>query len=159
MYRPALVTISFILLALVIFLVLYYVIESQKKKKKNNKAKETPPSDLSPVPPKPTTHPQGKVFAAIGNWPVPFEVRYAVQYVSKSGKPGPLSDWSPWYSSNYYSNNVLSQFPFAGINPNDPGSPATILLWRQFRGRKPRLVARLPYPYKHKYTDMVPNTD
>jgi len=114
--------------------------------------------DLGPAPPKPVAPPQGNVFATIGNWPVPVAVRYAVQYRGHNGRTGPLSDWTRgWYESNYYSNNILKQFPFVSANPQSPNSPASILLWRQFRGQKPKVVAELPYPYKGHYVDMAPN--
>jgi len=114
--------------------------------------------DLGPAPPKPVAPPQGNVFATIGNWPVPVAVRYAVQYRGHNGRTGPLSDWTRgWYESNYYSNNVLKQFPFVSANPRSPNSPASILLWRQFRGQKPKVVAELPYPFEGHYVDMAPD--
>lgn len=123
------------------------------------KMSEAPGSHSSgPRPPKPMAPPQGGVFATIGNWPVPFAVRYAVQYRNASGVVGPLSDWTHgWYKSNYYSNNILKQFPFVSPNPNSPNSPSSILLWRQFQGQRPQVVAELAYPFHGRHVDMVPN--
>ena len=150
--------------AMVVVAILMYrqVAKGNEKGMKEAKAaavKAAPATAGSNVPPKPIAPPQGNVFATIGNWPVPVAVRYAVQYRAHGGRLGPLSDWTRgWYESNYYSNNILKQFPFVSANASSPNSPASIVVWRQFRGQKPEPVAELPYPFKGQHVDMVPKT-
>jgi len=129
----------------------------RRQLKEKGPSSRTAARHRSRLPPKPTACPRGNVFAGVGNWPVPFEVRYAIQYLNRNGDAGPMSDWSPWYSSNYYSNNVLSHFSYVGFDPRLPGTPATINLWRQFRGQRPTIVANLGYPFRGKHVDMEPN--
>lgn len=52
-------------------------------------------------------------WASIGEWAVPFSVRYAVAYCDDEGRVGPMSAWTPYYYSVGYSNPVLTGFPEA----------------------------------------------
>ena len=101
-------------------------------------------------------------FAGIGYWSIPFKVRYAVAFC-KDGLQGPLSEWTPWYTSNQYSNTILTRFPVDSANygakfktTQNPGVPDEINVYRQFQTKAPTLIYKLQYPFLGQLTDMRP---
>ena len=62
--------------------------------------------------PKPARPPfSAPTWSVKGDWAIPFNVRYAIAYADGQGNQGPLSDWTPYYSSAQFSNPILSRFP------------------------------------------------
>lgn len=88
-------------------------------------------------------------WSSRAQWPVPFHVRYRVSFVNGRGQEGPLSDWSPVYSSSEFSNARLQNFP------TDPtGTARAIHLYRNFEGQThARRIYTIPYPAPATVTD------
>lgn len=115
--------------------------------------------------PKPAQPPYSTpTFAGIGYWAIPFRVRYAIAF-ARGNAQGPLSEWTPWYTSNQYSNTILTRFPVDAANYGskiatcqNPGVPEAINVYRQFETQPPKLIYQLKYPFLGQLVDMRPDT-
>lgn len=103
-------------------------------------------------------------FAGIGYWAIPFKVRYAIAF-TKAELQGPLSEWTPWYTSSQYSNTVLTRFPVDSNNMGskfstcqNPKVPDGINVYRQFQTQPAKLIYHLKYPHLGQLIDMRPDT-
>lgn len=117
--------------------------------------------------PKPARPPYSlPTYAGVGYWGIPFKVRYAIAFADHEGNQGPLSEWTPWFTSGQYSNTVLSRFPVTADNYGskfatcqNPGVPKRVHVWRQFQTQPAQLIYKLQYPYLSRLVDMRPDTN
>jgi hypothetical protein len=115
-----------IILALSIF-VMYTILNSADQSTIQSLQKPSHP---------PTTLPK---WTGRGQWAIPFKVRYATAFVDEKGQLGPLSNYSPWYTSSQFSNPELENFAI----PKDTLT-TKIALVRHFEGEEPKIIAYLP---------------
>ena len=117
-----------------------------------------------PALPKPARPPYSTpTFSGRGGWSIPFKVRYCITF-TRGGIEGPPSDWTPWFTSNQFSNTVLTRFP---VDPDSYGSrfptasnpsvPTGINLYRQFECQGTNRIYQLPYPFLGTLVDAQPD--
>jgi hypothetical protein len=156
---------QYLLVILIVVILLiggYYAYQSYEKSQKgkrhhHKKAQEAQIQQASSSLPKPARPPYSQpTWASTGAWSIPFKVRYAIAF-EKNGKTGPLSDWTPFYSSSEFSNPILTRFPVVSANAQDPNNPDSVLVYRQFQTQPPKLIYKLPYPFLSQLVDKRPD--
>lgn len=134
-----------VVVGLVVVLTIAWFYMSSKKSEKSI----SPSANASDLPRRPSKPLRGPQWTERGGWAVPFSVRYSYAFATKDGKVGPVSAWSPYWTSTQWSAPLL--WGFEQCSKAD-----FILLYRDMDGDQPKLVATLPMGTK-TWVDKTPD--